>query len=367
ALTKAGIDGQEVQEVFFGNVMSANLGQNPARQIALEAGLAETTPCTTVNKVCASGLKATIFGAQAVKLGSADVVVVGGTESMSNVPFYLPNIRRSGIKYGNAALIDGILADGLNDAYKQCPMGDYAELCASEHEITREDSDQYAHESYLRAHGASVDGTFDQEIVPVYVPSTVRGQPGVTIKQDEDILRFDTSRLKTARPAFPKAGSTVTGPNASSLSDGAAALVLVSGSWLESAKSRGRVFPYAYQILGWGDAAIAPSHFTIAPALAIPKALEHAGVSKDAVDLYEINEAFSVVALANLKRLGLTSDKVNVLGGAVAMGHPLGSSGARILVTLISALNKHKKKLGVASICNGGGGASALVIQNALL
>ncbi|KAJ9076439.1 erg10, acetyl-CoA C-acetyltransferase [Entomophthora muscae] len=347
--------------------MSANLGQNPARQVALGAGLSETTPCTTVNKVCASGLKATAFGAQAIRLGTADIVVVGGTESMSNVPFYMPNVRRSGLKYGNASLIDGIPADGLNDAYKQCPMGDYAELCASEHEITREASDEFAIRSYRRARASTKDGVFDDEIVPVEVPSAVRGQPNVIVKQDEDSQRFDEEKLKSVRPAFPKAGNTVTGPNASTLSDGAAALVLVSGAWLKSAMSKGHVFPYVYQVKGWGDAATAPSHFTIAPSLAIPKALQHAKVSQEEVDLYEINEAFSTVALANQKCLNLDPEKVNVLGGAVAMGHPLGCSGARILVTLITALNKHDKKVGVASICNGGGGASALVIQKSSL
>lgn len=361
ALERSGVKSEEVEEVYFGNVMSANLGQNPARQVALRAGLSDSTPATTVNKVCASGMKATALGAQAIQLGQCQVVVVGGTESMSNVPFYLPNNRRAGLKYGNATIIDGIPADGLHDAYKNCPMGDYAELCATEHNITREACDDFAIRSYELARASTQDGTFDAEIAPIEIPGA-RGQAPTLIKIDEDSQRFDAAKLRAVRPAFPHAGSTVTGPNASSLSDGAAALVLVSGTWLKKAQASGWNKPY-FQITGWSDAATAPSHFTVAPALAIPKALARADLESEKVDLYEINEAFSVVALANMQRLKLDQEKVNVLGGAVAMGHPLGCSGARILITLMTALSKKGGSNGVAAVCNGGGGAGAMVIR----
>jgi len=361
ALERSGVDPNVVDEVYFGNVMSANLGQNPARQVALGAGLAQTTPSTTVNKVCASGMKASALGAQAIQLGHCQVVVVGGTESMSNVPYYLPNVRQAGLRYGDVTMVDGIPADGLHDAYQNCPMGDYAELCAAEHSITREASDDFAIRSYELSRQATSDGTFASEIAPIEVPGA-RGKPSILVKIDEDTQRFDPIKLRSTRPAFPQAGSTVTGPNASSLSDGAAALVLVSGSWLQKAKASGWDKPH-FQILGWADAATSPSRFTIAPSLAIPKALNRAQIEADKVDLYEINEAFSVVALVNMQLLNLNQDKVNVLGGAVAMGHPLGCSGARIIITLMTALDKKGGSNGVAAVCNGGGGAGAMVIR----
>ncbi|KAL1965953.1 hypothetical protein VTN77DRAFT_4893 [Rasamsonia byssochlamydoides] len=353
-----GIKPADVEEVFFGNVLSANLGQNPARQAALGAGLSESTICTTVNKVCASGLKAVILGAQTILTGGADIVVAGGTESMSNTPHYIPNLR-TGAKYGHQTLVDGVMKDGLTDAYgKQELMGLQAEECAQDHGFNREQQDDYAIRTYERAQAAQKAGLFDWEIVPIELPG-VRGKPGVTVSQDEEPKNLNPEKLRAIKPAFIPGTGTVTAPNSSPLNDGAAAVVLVSEAKLKELNLK----PIA-KILGWADAAQAPSKFTTAPSLAIPKALKKAGVSLNDVDAFEINEAFSVVALANIKLLGLSEDKVNIHGGAVAIGHPLGASGARILTTLLGVLKAKKGKIGCAGICNGGGGASALVVES---
>ncbi|KAH8764806.1 Thiolase, N-terminal domain-containing protein [Diaporthe sp. PMI_573] len=349
---------QDVEEVFFGNVLSAGVGQNPARQCAINAGLDEATVATTVNKVCASGMKAIILGAQTIMTGNASIVVAGGTESMSNTPHYLPNLR-TGVKYGDAGLIDGVQKDGLRDAYgKQELMGMQGELCASTHELTREQQDEYAIKTYQKAQAATEAGVFKAEIAPVEV-SGGRGKPNVTVDRDEEVKNLNIDRLKSARPVFIPGTGTVTAANASPINDGASAVVLVSEAKLKELGIK----PIA-KILGWGDAAHAPEKFTTAPSLAIPKAIKHAGLTADNVDFYEINEAFSVVALANIKLLGLDPEKVNVFGGSVAIGHPLGCSGARIITTLTTVLKEKKAKIGCAGICNGGGGASALVIEN---
>lgn len=349
---------EDVEEVFFGNVLSANLGQNPSRQCAISGGLNEATVCTTVNKVCASGLKAIILGAQTIMTGNASIVVVGGTESMSNVPHYLPTLR-TGAKYGHQTLIDGVLQDGLTDAYeKKEHMGMAAEECAVDHSITREQQDEYAIKSYQKAQKATEAGLFKTEIVPVIV-SGGRGKPSITVDKDDEVKNLNIEKLKGMRPAFLSVGGTVTAPNAAPINDGASALVLVSEAKLKELGIK----PLA-KILGWGDAAQKPSKFTTAPALAIPKAIKHAKIETSSVDYYEINEAFSVVALANVKILGLDETKVNINGGSVAIGHPLGCSGARIVTTLINVLREQKGKVGVAGICNGGGGASALVIES---
>ncbi|CAL5868826.1 uncharacterized protein PFLUO_LOCUS3053 [Penicillium psychrofluorescens] len=355
-----GINATDVEEVFFGNVLSANVGQNPARQCAIGAGLEDSTVCTTVNKVCASGLKAVILGAQTIMTGNADIVVAGGAESMSNTPHYLPNMR-AGAKYGHQSLVDGIMKDGLMDAYgKQELMGLQAEECAQDHGFNREQQDDYAIRSYEKAQTAQKAGLFDYEIAPIEIPG-FRGKPGVTVSQDDEPKNLNPDKLRGMKPAFIPGTGTVTAPNSSPLNDGASAVVLVSEAKVKELNLK----PIA-KILGWGDAAQKPSKFTTSPALAIPKALKHAGVTQDAIDAFEINEAFSVVALANLKLLGLSEDKVNIHGGAVAIGHPLGASGARILATLIGVLKDKKGKLGCVGICNGGGGASALVIESLL-
>ncbi|TFB07492.1 Acetyl-CoA acetyltransferase [Trichoderma ghanense] len=355
AVERSGVKPEDVEEVFFGNVLSANLGQAPARQAAIAAGLPKGVITTTVNKVCASSLKAVILGAQNIMLGVNHVVVAAGAESMSNTPHYLPNLR-TGAKYGDQSLVDGVLKDGLTDSFKKEHMGLQGELCADEHSISREAQDEYAINSYKRAQAATEAGLF-KEIVPVEVPGG-RGKPPVVIDRDEEVKNLNEAKLKSMRPAFKPDGS-ITAPNAAPLNDGAAAVVLVSEAKLKELGLK----PIA-KILGWGDAEREPERFTIAPALAIPKAIKHAGLTPEDVDYYEINEAFSVVALANLQLLNLTPEKVNVFGGSVAIGHPLGASGARILSTLTSVLAEKKGKIGVAGICNGGGGASALVIEN---
>jgi acetyl-CoA C-acetyltransferase len=349
----------EVEEVFFGNVLSANLGQNPARQCAINAGLSDTTVCTTVNKVCASGLKAIILGAQTIMTGNAQVIVAGGTESMSNTPHYATTLR-NGTKFGNVELVDGVLRDGLTDAYGQKQhMGLQAEECSSDHSFDRAAQDDYAIRSITKAQAAEKAGLFKAEICPVEIPGA-RGKPATVVdKDDKTQMPLNVEKLKSIKPAFIPNGGTVTAPNASPLSDGASAVVLVS----EAALKKYNLTPLA-KILGWGDAAKAPSKFTTAPALAIPKALNHAGVRQEEVDAFEINEAFSVVALANLKLLGLSEDKVNLHGGAVALGHPLGCSGARIVTTLLGVLREKGGKIGCVGICNGGGGASALVLES---
>ena len=336
-----------------------SLGQNPARQCAIGAGMPNTTVCTTVNKVCASALKAIILGTQTIMTGNASAVIAGGTESMSNTPHYLPTLR-TGSKFGHATLVDGVLRDGLTDAYSSEHMGIQGEECASDHSITRAEQDDYAIRSIQKAQKAASSGAFAAEISPVEIPGA-RGKPSTTVSVDEKPqMPLNIDKLKGMKPAFKTDGSgTVTAPNASPLSDGAAAVLLVSEAFMKSHD----LTPLA-KILGWGDAAHAPSKFTTAPSLAIPKALKHADIPIEDVDAFEINEAFSVVALANLKLLGLSEEKVNLHGGAVALGHPLGCSGARIVATLLGVMREKGGKIGCVGICNGGGGASALVVEN---
>jgi len=319
----------------------------------------DSTVCTTVNKVCASSLKAIIIGAQAIMTGSANAILAGGTESMSNCPHYLPTLRQ-GSKFGNTELVDGLLKDGLTDAYSKEHMGLQGEECANDHGFDRAAQDEYAIRTIQKAQKATKEGLFAPEIAPVSVPGP-RGKPATVVSNDEKAeMPLNVEKLKGMKPAFKFDGSgTVTAPNASPLSDGASAVVLVSEDFMKSHN----LTPLA-KILGWGDAEQKPSKFTTAPSLAVPKALQHAGVEKDAIDAFEINEAFSVVALANMKLMGVSEDKVNLHGGAVALGHPLGCSGARIVTTLLGVLRETKGKLGCAGICNGGGGASALVVEN---
>ena len=354
ALDKAGIQGSEVQEVFIGNVISANLGQAPARQVSLASGIGPNVPCTTVNKVCASGMKAAMLAAQSIMLGINDVVVAGGMESMTNIPYYIPKAR-FGYKYGKGELIDGLEKDGLWEVYNQFAMGNCADNTAREMNITREQQDEYAINSYKRAAAATESGSLKDEIIPIEIPQR-KGDP-VLMDEDEEFKNVNFEKIPNLRPVFSKEG-TVTAANASTINDGAAAMVLVSEEKLNQLNLK----PVA-KIIGFADAAQDPLWFTTAPALAIPKALQMAGVSQSQVDFYEINEAFSAVALANNIKLGLDVDKVNVFGGAVALGHPLGCSGARIMTTLINVLNKRKGQTGVAGICNGGGGASAVVLE----
>ena len=354
ALEKAGVPAKEVQEVYMGNVLSANLGQAPARQAALGAGIDENTPCTTVNKVCSSGMKSVMLGAQSIMLGINDVVVAGGMESMSNVPFYVPKAR-FGYKYGHGQLVDGLMHDGLWEVYNEFPMGNCAENTAREMSISREAQDEFAINSYKKVAAATEAGEFKDEIIAVEIPQR-KGDP-VVMDEDEEFRNVNFDKIPSLRPVFDKAG-TVTAANASTINDGASALVLVSE---EKAKELGLTL--IAKIKGFGDAAQEALWFTTAPALAIPKALAHANVDQSEVDYWEVNEAFSAVALANQEKLGLESDRLNVFGGAVAIGHPLGTSGARIITTLINVLNKKDGKIGCAGICNGGGGASAIVIE----
>ncbi|KAK9267998.1 hypothetical protein L1049_010436 [Liquidambar formosana] len=356
ALKRANVDPSLVQEVFFGNVLSANLGQAPARQAALGAGIPNSVICTTINKVCASGMKATMLAAQTIQLGINDVVVAGGMESMSNTPKYLAEARK-GSRLGHDTIIDGMLKDGLWDVYNDFGMGVCAELCADQHTITREEQDSYAIQSFERGIAAQNSGAFSWEIVPVEVFGG-RGKPPTIVDKDEGLGKFDAAKLRKLRPSFKENGGSVTAGNASSISDGAAALVLVSG---EKALKLG--LQVIAKITGYGDAAQAPELFTTTPALAIPKAISNAGLEASQIDYYEINEAFSVVALANQKLLNLNPEKVNAHGGGVSLGHPIGCSGARILVTLLGVLRQKNGKYGVGGICNGGGGASALVLE----
>lgn len=356
ALKRANVDPSLVEEVIFGNVLSANLGQAPARQAALGAGIPNTVVCTTVNKVCASGMKATMLAAQSIQLGINDVVVTGGMESMSNVPKYLTEARK-GSKFGHDSLIDGVLKDGLWDVYGDYKMGNCAEICADNHQVTREEQDNYAIQSFERGIAARDSGAFAWEIVPVEVPGA-RGRPSTIVDKDDDLGKFDAAKLRKLRPAFKENGGSVTAGNSSGLNDGAAALVLVSG---EKALKLG--LQVIAKITGFADAAQSPELFTTSPSLAIPKAISSAGLEPSQIDYYEINEAFAVVAIANAKLLGLDSAKLNVHGGAVALGHPLGCSGARILVTLLGVLRQKNGKYGVGGVCNGGGGASALVVE----
>lgn len=353
AVAKAGIQPEDVNEVFMGNVLQAGAGQAPARQAAIFAGLPNTVICTTVNKVCASGMKAIMLGAQSIMTGDNEVVVAGGMENMSLVPHYLH--VRNGHKLGNMNLVDGLVFDGLTDVYNNYHMGNAAELCAKECNISREEQDAFAIESYKRAAAAWTTGKFSEEIVPVEVPQR-KGDP-ILFTEDEEYKAVNFAKMAELRPVFQKEG-TVTAANASTLNDGAAALVLMSK---EKAESMG-LKPLAI-IRGYSDAAQAPEWFTTAPAKALPKAIAKAGLTADQIDFYEINEAFSVVSLANNKELKLDAGKVNVNGGAVAIGHPLGCSGARIVVTLLHVLKQNNARFGAAGICNGGGGASAMVIE----
>ncbi|MBN8566228.1 MAG: acetyl-CoA C-acyltransferase, partial [Flavobacteriales bacterium] len=355
ALSKINLDPSLVDEVLMGNVVQAGVGQAPARQAALYAGLSNAVPCTTINKVCASGMKAFMQGAQSIKCGDNSVVVVGGMENMSLIPHYVH--LRNGYKFGPASMMDGLQKDGLTDAYDNNAMGVSADLCAKEYNISREEQDAFAIQSYQRSAKAWEEGKFDNEIVPVEVPQR-RGEP-IIVSKDEEFTNVKLDKIPSLNAVFTKDG-TVTAANASTINDGAAALVLMSE---EKANELG-LKPLAY-ITSYADAAQEPKWFTTAPAKALPIALDKAGLSLDQIDYFEFNEAFSVVGLANAKILGLTSDKINVNGGAVSLGHPLGCSGARILVTLINVLHQNNAKFGAAAICNGGGGASAVVIERA--
>lgn len=339
----------KVEAVYMGNVLSANLGQSPARQAAVFAGIPAEADATTVNKVCASGLKAVITAAQQVQLGVNNVVVAGGMESMSNVPHYIDG--RKSTKLGHTQVTDGLLKDGLTDVYNGFHMGNAAEICAREYKLTREQQDNYALKSYKRAEDAFNAGKFSDEIIPIEVNGNV-------INSDEDIFKLIPEKVAKLKPVFEE-GGTITAANASNLNDGAAALLLVSDEVVKEYNLK----PLA-KIKGYADAAQAPEWFTTSPSVAIPKALQHAGLTKDDIDYYEINEAYAAVILANAKILDLDMEKINVYGGGVAMGHPIGASGARIVVTLLSVLKQEGGKYGVAAICNGGGGASALVIEN---
>lgn len=354
AIQKIGLDPKLIQEVFFGNVISAGLGQAPATQVAVGAGLGYEIPCTLVNKVCASGMKAIMVGAQSIMLGHNDVVVAAGAESMSNIPYYL-NKARYGYKYGNGELLDGLTYDGLTDVYNRCAMGVCADNTAKEMNITRQDQDNYAINSYKRAAAAWAAGKFNDEIIPVEI--TGRKGDVTLFAEDEEYKNVNFDKIPGLRAVFTKDG-TVTAANASTINDGAAAVILMSK---EKAKELG-ITPIA-KIRGFADAAQDPMWFTTTPSLAIPKAMKLAGVEKSDVGYYEINEAFSAVAIANNIKMGLDSEKVNVNGGAVALGHPLGASGARITITLANVLKQNNATIGVAGICNGGGGASAIVIE----
>ena len=355
AVAKAGLQPADVQEVLMGCVIQANTGQAPARQASKFAGLPDNVIATTVNKVCASGMKAIAQAAQSILLGDADIIVAGGMESMSNVPFYNANLRW-GNKYGNVTVIDGLAKDGLTDVYQNYAMGNAAELCAKECHISREEQDAFAIQSYQRSQSAWEKGYFATEIVPVEIPQR-KGDP-ILFAKDEEAFNVKFDKIPELKPAFTKDG-TVTAANASTMNDGAAALVLMSK---EKADAMG-IKPLAI-IRSYADAEQAPEWFTTTPSLAIPKALAKAGLQLSDIDYTELNEAFSVVGIANIQKMQLDPAKVNVHGGAVSLGHPLGCSGARILVTLINVLKQHNGKLGVAAICNGGGGASAMVIEN---
>lgn len=353
ALAKINVDPALVDEVLMGSVVQAGQGQAPATQAALYAGMPNTVPCTTVNKVCASGLKAVMQGVQAIALGQAEIVVAGGMENMSLIPHYAQ--LRTGVKFGAATLEDGLQRDGLLDAYDQQAMGVCADMCAKEYQFTREEQDAYAIQSYQRAANAWKEGKFTDEVIPVLVPQQ-RGEP-VWVSEDEEYKNVKLEKIPSLRPAFTKDG-TVTAANASTINDGAGAVVLMS----EAKATALRLQPLAV-IRGYADAAQEPRWFTTTPAKALPKALERAGLSLNQLDFVEINEAFSVVALANMKLLGLADSRVNVHGGAVALGHPLGCSGVRILVTLLHILRQNKATFGAVTICNGGGGASAMVVE----
>jgi acetyl-CoA C-acetyltransferase len=355
ALEKAGVDASLVNDVLMGSVIQANLGQAPARQAAKFAGLPNEVNCTTINKVCASGMKAIAQAAQSIMLGDADIVIAGGMESMSNVPFYTENMRW-GNKYGNVTMIDGLAKDGLTDVYDGKAMGNAAEFCATTCGITREDQDAFAIESYKRSQAATNEGRFENEIVPITIPQK-KGDP-IIFSKDEEPFNVKFDKIAGLKGAFVKDG-TVTAANASTMNDGAAALVLISKQKMEELglKPIGKIVSYA-------DAEQAPEWFTTTPAIAVPKAIAKAGLTAADISFYELNEAFAVVGIENTKRLNIDPSKVNVNGGAVSIGHPLGASGARIIVTLLNVLKQNNAKYGAAGICNGGGGASAMVIEN---
>ena len=354
ALEKINLNPNEIEEVYMGNVLQANLGQAPAKQAAIFAGISENTPCTTVNKVCASGMKAISLATQAIKCGDAEVVVAGGMENMSSVPHYFS--ARNAVKLGDVKITDGMVKDGLTDVYNQVHMGVCADQCADEHNISRKDQDDFAIESYQRAAKAWTAGNFNEEIVPVAVPQR-RGED-IIVREDEEYKNVKLEKIPQLRAVFNKEG-TVTAANASTLNDGASALVLMSKEKAEELQIK----PIA-KVVSYADAAQEPKWFTTAPAKAVPKALAKANLSAGDIDYWELNQAFSVVGLVNTKLLGLDPAKVDVNGGAVALGHPLGSSGSRIIITLINVLKQNNGKFGAAGICNGGGGASALVIEN---
>lgn len=354
ALEKINLNPEEVQEVYMGNVLQANEGQAPARQAALGAGLKNSVPSTTINKVCASGMKAVMLAAQSIKCGDAEVIVAGGMENMSRVPHYLDG--RNGQKLGDIKLIDGIVKDGLTDVYNKQHMGSCAELCAKEYDFSREDQDNFAIESYKRAANASENGKFKDEIVSIEIPQR-KGDP-IIFCEDEEFKKVNFEKMPSLKPVFQKENGTITAANASPINDGASAIVLMSKEKMEELNLK----PLA-KIISYADAAHEPEFFTTAPSKALPKALAKANLKISDVDFFELNEAFSVVGLANMKILGLDAAKVNVNGGAVALGHPLGNSGSRILVTLINVLKQNNGKIGAAAICNGGGGASAMVIE----
>jgi len=354
ALNKASLDPALVQEVFMGNVLQANTGQAPARQAAMYAGIPNTVPCTTINKVCSSGMKSIMLAAQTIKSGDNDIVIAGGMENMSQVPHYMANAR-TGHKLGDQKLVDGLLRDGLVDVYNKTHMGNCAELCAKEGSFSREEQDAFAIESYKRSASAWSDGKFANEVVPVEIPQR-KGDP-IQMTEDEEYKNVIMDKIPNLRPVFDREG-TVTAANASTLNDGASALVLMSA---DKAAELG-LTPIA-RIVSYADAAHAPEWFTTAPAKALPIAIGKSGLQQSDIEYFELNEAFSVVGLANIKELSLDPEKVNVNGGAVSLGHPLGSSGSRIIVTLINVLDQNNARYGAAGICNGGGGASAMVIE----
>tara|TARA_B110000444_G_scaffold38365_2_gene33983 strand:- start:11809 stop:12987 length:1179 start_codon:yes stop_codon:yes gene_type:complete len=355
AINKAGIDKAKIDEVFMGNVLQANLGQAPARQAAMEAGLSNTIPCTTINKVCSSGMKSIMIAAQSIMCSDNDIVIAGGMENMSLVPHYLNNSRK-GQKLGDMKLTDGLVKDGLTDVYNKTHMGLCAETCASEMNFSREEQDLFAINSYKKSAKSWNEDKFSNEIVSVEIPQ--RKGDNIIVNEDEEFKKVNLEKIPNLRPVFSKDG-TITAANASTINDGASALILMS---LEKAKEL-KIRPIA-KIISYADAAQEPEWFTTAPSQAIPKALKKAKLTKSDVDYYELNEAFSVVGLANIKLLEIESKNVNVNGGAVSLGHPLGSSGSRIVVTLINVLKQNNGKIGVAGICNGGGGASAIVIES---
>ena len=352
ALERAGISAEQVQEVYMGNVVSANIGQAPAQQASILAGIPTTVNCTTVNKVCASGMKSITLGAQSILCGDNDIVVAGGMESMSNIPYYLEKAR-TGYRLGHDKIIDGIIRDGLWDPYKDYHMGNAGELCSTTYKITREDQDDFAKESYTRAIKAWEDGRFKKEIVPV----EVAGKTTITVAEDEEHKKANFEKMGSLRPAFTKDG-TITAANASKINDGAAAVVLMSG---EKVKELG-VKPLA-RIVSYADASQAPEWFTTTPVKAMQKALDKSSLKISDIDAFEVNEAFSCVAIINARKLNIPTDKLNMWGGAVALGHPIGCSGARITVTLSSILQENRGRYGMAGICNGGGGASAIIIE----